>query len=340
MATRNRGKQISAVVRPRTKKQIAKEARALANLQYGETSRALQGNLRETRQLGKNTNAWFRQYQKGMRGLQRGQLAGTRWLQRQMRKNANVLNAQSAQTTAGVDAGAERSAAIRGAETGNVSADARAAAAQRQALLGSTRSRAAQIGASGVNRLAGVTAAAQLGRQADQRRIRGEVLETRSKLRDLKRDKGAAFVKNVGDLTRAERDQDIQRRTLNANIADDRADNALARREENRLANGGSGGSGGGSGGGGYKGGEIRSAVGQLRIQLVEGGISPRSPQQLRQRRQSIMDDLTSPPNALDTRLAQIAYRQVLNRAIRWDRNPNNVGSSAWKEKQRERQGS
>jgi len=94
---------------------------------------------------------------------------------------------------------------------------------------------------------------------------------------------------------------------------------------------GGGVGAGGGGGGGGYKPAEVKSTVSQLRQQLRKDGISTKDPTTIRRQRQEILDKLTSPPNAVDPRLAKIAYRRILKRAKAWDSNPNNPGSGAWR---------
>lgn len=250
MAKKNKNR-IRSVVEPFSPKQIRRETRARVRLEFGDADRALRGDLRASRQQSKNLNAWYQQYQGNMERLRQGQLANTNALQEQSRASAGLMNQAATAQREALDAEEQRSAALRGASTSGAGATEAAGETQRQALMTSTRDRNAQIGSSAYNRLAEVNAAAGLGLQADQRRERGTRLETRSKMRDLARDKGASRIKNRADIIRGERDFNIQNRTLNANIADDRADNALDRQREARLASQGSGGSGGSSGGGG-----------------------------------------------------------------------------------------
>jgi hypothetical protein len=121
-----------------------------------------------------------------------------------------------------------------------------AADTQRQALLASSRDRAAQIGESTGGYLRGVTAASELGRQADVRGIRNTIAETRSKVRDLKREKGDFRVARAGEKRGEERDWNIQNRTLSSNNRNAAAGRALDWATENRLGreanNSGSGG--------------------------------------------------------------------------------------------------
>lgn len=266
MAEKNRKNKnrIRSVVEPFSPKQIGRETKARVRLEFGDTQRALQGDLRASQQQSKNLNAWYGQYQDNMERLRQGQLANTSALQEQSRANAGLMNQAATAQREALDAEEAKSAALRGASTSGAGATEAAGETQRQALMASTSDRNAQMGSSAYNRLAEVNAAAGLGLQADQRRERGTRLETRSKMRDLARDKGASRVKNRSDIIRGERDFSIQNRTLNANIADDRADNALERQRENRLAaEAASGGSGGGSGGGGYSRAEASSFIRQ-----------------------------------------------------------------------------
>ena len=267
MAKKNKNR-IRSVVEPFSPKQIRRETRARVRLEFGDADRALRGDLRASQQQSKNLNAWYQQYQGNMDRLRQGQLANTNALQEQSRASAGLMGEAAAAQRSALDAEEQRSAALRGASTSGAGATEAAGETQRQALMTSTRDRNAQIGSSAYNRLAEVNAAAGLGLQADQRRERGTRLETRSKMRDLARDKGASRIKNRADIIRGERDFSIQNRTLNANIADDRADNALDRQREARLASQGSGGSGGSSGkggGGGVPREDLRQAIAYTR---------------------------------------------------------------------------
>ena len=247
MAKKNRNR-IRSVVEPFSPRQIRREANARTRLEFGEAGRALRGDLRANAQDRRNTNAWFQQYQNTMAGLRAEQDRANAGLRERMGQGATALGTQGAARADAVQSDQNRSASIRGAVADSgARASENAAESQRQALMGLARDRADQMGESSQSRLRQVNSAAELGRQADIRQIRNEALETRAKMRDLARDKGAARVKNVGDLTRAERDFLIQRRTLNNDIRNDREQLALDRRRENRIASEGSGGSGGGS---------------------------------------------------------------------------------------------
>ena len=213
--SRQRSKQINSLIAPLTPKGLRQEVRARTRLQYGELGRALRGDLRASRAQSKNLNAWYNEYQREMDKLRSGQLANTQALQGQMASNAGAVSQAGAATRQALQAEEDRSAAIRGTvSTGeNTSRDA-AGAAQRSALAASSRDAAAQMGASSNNLLTGIAAASELGRQADQRAGRNTRLQTQSKLRDLKREKGDFRVKTRGDLRQSERDWTIQNRTL------------------------------------------------------------------------------------------------------------------------------
>ena len=275
MAKKNRNR-IRSVVEPFSPRQIRREANARTRLELGEAGRALRGDLRAKAQDQRNTNAWFRQYQNTMAGLRAEQDRANAGLRERMGQGASALGTQGAARADSVQSDQDRSASIRGAiaDTG-AGATESAAERQRQALMGLARDRADQMGESSQSRLRQVNSAAELGRQADIRQIRNEALETRAKMRDLARDKGAARVKNVGDLTRNERDFYIQRRTLNSNIRNDQQQLALDRQREARIASEGSGGSGGGSGGGGPSPARVRQATSWLRsgVRKESGGV-------------------------------------------------------------------
>lgn len=213
--SRQRSKQINSLIAPLTPKGLRQEVRARTRLQYGELGRALRGDLRASRAQSKNLNAWYNEYQREMDKLRSGQLANTQALQGQMASNAGAVSQAGAATRDALQSEEDRSAAIRGtASTGeNTSRDA-AGATQRSALAASSRDAAAQMGASSNNLLTGIAAASELGRQADQRAERNTRLQTQSKLRDLKREKGDFRVKTRGDLRQSERDWTIQNRTL------------------------------------------------------------------------------------------------------------------------------
>ena len=277
---RNRNGRIRSVVEPFSPRQINRETNARVRLEFGDVGRALQGDLRANAQSQRNTNAWFQQYQNTMAGLRREQDRANAGLRDRMGQGATALGSQGAARSDAVQSDQDRSASIRGAiaDTGARATES-AAESQRQALMGLARDRADQMGESSQSRLRQVNAAAELGRQADIRGIRNEALETRAKIRDLGRDKGASRIKNRSDIIRGERDFSIQNRTLNANIADDRADNALDRQREARLAreaaSGGSGSGGGGGGGRGPSPQKVRQATSWLRssVRKESGGV-------------------------------------------------------------------
>lgn len=330
-----RKNKINSIVAPLTPGRMKKEIGAETRMKYGELGRDLQGDLRASGQDIRNTNSWFAQYQNRMNPVRDEQTAGTANLQDEMRKNASYLSGWNQNQSQATGASEDRSAAIRGAVADPTAASRdEAADTQRQALLASSRDRAAQIGESTGGYLRGVTAASELGRQADVRGIRNTIAETRSKVRDLKREKGDFRVARAGEKRGEERDWNIQNRTLSSNNRNAAAGRALDWATENRLSSqgSGSGGSGGSKGGaGGYKPAEIRSTVSQLREQLRDAGISPKSPQSIRRQKREILDELISPPNPVDPALARAAYRRVLKAARKWDKNPNNPGSSEWR---------
>jgi hypothetical protein len=145
------------------------------------------------------------------------QNAGTAALQQSMRDNASYLSGWNQNQSQATGAAEDRSAAIRGAVADPTAASRdEAADTQRQALLASSRDRAAQIGESTGGYLRGVTAASELGRQADVRGIRNSIAETRSKQRDLAREKGDFKVARTGEKRGEERDWSIQNRTINS----------------------------------------------------------------------------------------------------------------------------
>lgn len=215
MAKKNRKNQMRNILAPMDRRRIMREAGARTRLEYAPAQRAVQGDLRASKQQSRNINSWYQQYQNQMNALRTQQAGNTQALQDQMNKNAEALGGQAAARSSAVADDQSRSAAIRGAMVDpSAGATESAADTQRQALLASSRDRAAQMGASANTRLAGVNAAAELGRQADQRQERNTRLESRAKLRDIARDRGASRIKNIGDLIRAERDYSIQNRGL------------------------------------------------------------------------------------------------------------------------------
>lgn len=230
---RKRKGAIRSFLAPLTPKQARREANARTQLEFGEVARAIRGQLDASRQQSKNLNAWYEQYQGNMEKLRQGQLANTNALQEQSRKTGELMDTTAAAQRQALDSEEAKSAAIRGATTSGAGASEAAGATQRQNLMGSTRDVNAQIGASAYNRLAEVNAAAELGRQADQRQERNTRLKLQSKLRDVKRDKGAARVKNRADIIRQERDWAGFNRTL---AQKDRYSNAMITQAQLGLA--------------------------------------------------------------------------------------------------------
>lgn len=214
---KNRNKQINSIIGPLTPKTMKKVIKSNTRLKFGDEGRGLQGDLRAGRQDSRNTNAWYREYQDQMKGLTSTQDVANSSLQDQMRENANYFGRQSYNTDSAARAEEERSAAIRGAvaDPSGATRD-QAAEDQRQALMASSRDRTAQIGASANNLLRGVSAASELGRQADQRQIRNTQAETRDKIRNLNKDKGAFRLSEWDRLRTGERDWNIQSRSLNS----------------------------------------------------------------------------------------------------------------------------
>lgn len=219
MAKKNRGKRgrqnaIRSFLAPLTPQQAKREARARTRLEFGEVGRALRSEMDASRQQSKNLNAWYQQYQNNMDRLRQGQLANTNALQEQSRQSAGLMNDAAAAQRTALNTEEAASAALRGATTSGAGATEAAGATQRQNLMAATRDANAQLGSSAYNRLAEVNAAADLGRQADQRQERNTQLKIRSKMRDLKRDKGAARLKNYRDIVQGERDYSIQKQGL------------------------------------------------------------------------------------------------------------------------------
>lgn len=320
--SRQRSKQINSLIAPLTPKGLRQEVRARTRLQYGELGRALHGDLRASRAQSKNLNAWYNEYQREMDKLRSGQLANTQALQGQMASNAGAVSQAGAATRDALQSEEDRSAAIRGTvSTGeNTSRDA-AGAAQRSALAASSRDAAAQMGASSNNLLTGIAAASELGRQADQRAERNTRLQTQSKLRDLKREKGDFRVKTRGDLRQAERDWAIQNRTLakdygyQATVRDQTAGGvkqaqlyAGAMRAQ-AAAKGGGGGSGGG---GGVSGKDGRRAMGYLREGIRGSGGTWGSWRELKANRTVLIDDLIN--RGVDPAAARAAYNTLFRR--------------------------
>ena len=265
-----RKNKINSIVAPLTPGRMKKEIGAETRMKYGELGRDLRGDLRASGQDIRNTNSWFAQYQNRMNPVRDEQAAGTANLQDEMRKNASYLSGWNQNQSQATGASEDRSAAIRGAVADPTAASRdEAADTQRQALLASSRDRAAQIGESTGGYLRGVTAASELGRQADVRGIRNTIAETRSKVRDLKREKGDFRVARAGEKRGEERQWRNENRTFNAGRADARNSNALGWATENRLSSGsGSGGSSGGSrGSSGYS---PREAVSFIRQKLAK----------------------------------------------------------------------
>jgi hypothetical protein len=244
---KDRKKKINTVIAPLTPKQLNREIGAETRMKYGELGRDLQGDIRASNTDIRNTNSWFKQYQNRMNPVRDEQAASTANLQRDMRDNASYLSGWNRDQSDATGAAEDRSAAIRGAVADPTAASRdEAADTQRQALLASSRDRAAQIGASTGGFLRGVTAASELGRQADVRGIRNTIVETRSKQRDLKREKGDFRVARTGEKRGEEREWASLNRTFRAGRADSAADRALdaqelalARQKENRIASGG-----------------------------------------------------------------------------------------------------
>lgn len=217
MAKKNRNKQINSLIAPLSPKRASKVIAANSRLKFGDESRGLQGDLRAGRQDARNTNAWFREYQDQMKSLTSSQGTANAGLQDQMRENANYFGRQNFNTDSATRAEEDRSAAIRGAVADPTGATRdQAAEDQRQALMASSRDRAAQIGESANSLLRGVSSASELGRQADQRQIRNTQVETRNKIRNLNRDKGAFKLSEWDRLRTGERDWNIQNRSLDS----------------------------------------------------------------------------------------------------------------------------
>lgn len=315
--SRQRSKQINSLIAPLTPKGLRREVRARTRLQYGELGRALRGDLRASRAQSRNLNAWYNEYQREMDKLRSGQLANTQALQTQMASNAGAVSQAGAATRDALQAEEDRSAAIRGTvSTGeNTSRDA-AGAAQRSALAASSRDAAAQMGASSNNLLTGIAAAAELGRQADQRAERNTRLQTRSKLRDLKREKGDFRVKTRGDLRQSERDWTIQNRTLAKDYGYQDAMKYVADQGVRKMGiyastnPGGSG--GGGGGGGGVSGKDGRRAMGYLREGIRGSGGTWGSWRELKANRTVLIDDLIN--RGVDPAAARAAYNTLFRR--------------------------
>ena len=334
---------VRSLIAPLTPKGLRKEIKANTQLQFGDQLRDYGKQIGASKQQSRQINQWYGQYRDNVADIQRGQAASTAALQNQARAWDNTAATRSGAETGRVTGEEDRSAAIRGALPNSGAGETdKYAEEQRNALRKSYGMRAAEMGDTSNKLLGQFQEASFSGLRDDQRRERNIRLNIQKDRNATKKDMGAFKVSEGGRLRGEERDWNIQNRTLNSNNRNAAAGRALDWATENRLRNegsgsGGSGGSGGGGGKGGYKPAEIRSTVSQLREQLREDGISPKSPKSISRQRGEILDALISPPNAIDPALARAAYRRVLNAAKRWDKNPNNVGSSAWNQQNQNR---
>ena len=229
-----RKNKINSIVAPYTPKTIRKVIKANTKLRFGEEGREIAGALRAGRQDSRDTNAWYAQNQNRMRGVVADQGKAAQALQNQMNANASYMRDANADQSRAVGAAEDRSAAIRGAVADPTAASRdQAAQTQRDALLASSRDRAAQMNTSTQDYLGLAAGAAELGRQADQRQIRNTQIETRNKGRALAREKGAFRVSERDRLTKDERDWDYQNRALNSK---NRYSNAMVTQAQLGLA--------------------------------------------------------------------------------------------------------
>jgi hypothetical protein len=230
----NRKNRMRGILGFRSRGQLMKEAKARTRLELGPVGRELGGQFRASKQDSRNINSWYGQYQNQMARLRGEQRDAFTQAQSNARANADYLSGQGSDSASAVQTDQDRSAAIRGvtADPGAAATES-AAAAQRRALLASGADRLNAVTLSAQSRLANTNQAAELGRQADQRQERNRRAEIRARKADLARDKGAAMVKNLGDLTQTERDWSIQNRTLKQK---DRYSNAMITQAQLGLA--------------------------------------------------------------------------------------------------------
>jgi hypothetical protein len=324
---------------PLSRREARREVKSRVRLQFGDVGRQLRGDMRASRQDTRNTRQWYNQYRQNLAQIRGQNNAAFGQLDRDNQAASGRAQSAFSANRERLAAEERESARLRGVapETSPMASNT-AAEEQRQALRDSYANRTRQMGTSSSDLLNTLRASSAAGQAADIRSQQAERRGMREKRRELKRDKGAARVQAWSEVRRGERDYDIQRRTLNANIANDQGRLDLSRQAEARRAAGGGSGGGGKSGGaGGYKPQEVRAGMAQGRKQLAEGGISTKSPKSIRQNKQGILDGLMAPPNAIDPRLARVVYNRLLKRARRWNRNPKNVGSAAWEKEKGKR---
>lgn len=341
MAKPPKNNRVRSLVAALTPKQARKEIRAEAKLAYGDKLRDYGKQIGASKQQSRQINQWYDQYRDNVADIQRGQARSTADLQGQARSWDNTAATRSKAEANRVSGEEDRSAAIRGAlPNSGANATDSAAEEQRNALRKSYGMRAAEMGTASNNLLGQFREASFSGLRDDQRRERNIRLNLQKDRNATKKEMGAFKVAQGAVKRKEEREWRFQNKSLRSDNRNAAADRALDQQRENRIASEGSGGGGGSKGsggGGGYKPAEIRSTVSQLREQLREDGISPKSPKSISRQRREILDRLISPPNAIDPALARAAYRKVLNAARRWDSNPNNVGSSAWNNRNQNR---
>lgn len=336
MAKPDKKNRVRSLVAALTPKQARKEIKAEAKLAYGGQLRDLGKQIGASKQQSRQINQWYDQYRNNVADIQRGQAASTAALQGQARAWDNTAATRAKAETNRVSGEEDRSAAIRGALPNSGAADTdKAAEEQRNALRKSYGMRAAEMGTASNNLLEQFREASFSGLRDDQRRERNIRLNIQKDRAAAKKERDLFKVSQMGVKRKEERDWRFQNKSLRSDNRNAAANRALDWATENRIASEGSGGGGGskgsGGGGGGYKPAEVRGAVAQLRRQLDKAGTSPRDPKTIKRQKTTILDELMSPPNALDPALARIAYRRILKKAQRWDSNPNNPGSSTWR---------
>lgn len=333
-------------------KQLRKERKAMARLEYRPVIKAAQDQIRISKTSQRQLNQFYKNYRGAVANTANKSDANTQRLYEQSRDTAADLGKRYDDKINQLAADDAKSAALRGAsvDSGNQQRSL-AGESQRQNLMNADSKLLSQLGASSSAYLRNVALASRQGQRLDNRRERNTRQNARNDIRDARKERNAKVNTLRAEQRQAERDWRIQKAAFgpkgyNAAMRDQSLKGlqsakitAGATRDQSKktlqgkkVTAGAMRAQGrGGGGGGGYSRGEIRTGIAHIN-QAISEAENPKKYRRQAWRNPGKLRTYLISKKGLDPKLARIAVR-------RWRNTGPRPGSKAWTRKNKQRSG-
>lgn len=330
-------------------KQLRKERKAMARLEYRPVIKAAQDQIRISKTSQRQLNQFYKNYRGAVANTANKSDANTQRLYEQSRDTAADLGKRYDDKINQLAADDAKSAALRGAsvDSGNQQRSL-AGESQRQNLMNADSKLLSQLGASSSAYLRNVALASRQGQRLDNRRERNIRQNARNDIRDARKERNAKVNTLRAEQRQAERDWRIQKAAFgpkgyNAALRDQTAGGVRqaelyssasrrqARAKERAARINARGNRGGGGGGGGIPRSEIVTGIADIN-QAVREADNPRKWRKWAYNNPRALREWLISEKNFEPKVARRVVRRWRNRGPR-------PGSKAWAKKNKQRSG-